>query len=302
MRMTKTAFSSLPRTALALALMAGCLLGASARADEAQALMDGPARITTSDVNADALRTPDALRSQVLSDPKRVEQIVTSLYVRRALADEAQKQKLVKQADLDAVMRLARDKMLSDAWLQNMQAKHNLSDALAESQARNAYNAKPDRFSHLEQVQVRHILIAGDTPESKAKAEQLLVQLQSGADFAELAKVNSIDKGSAAKGGDLGYFERGRMVPEFDEAAFALDKPGALSAPVKTKFGYHILKLEARRPAGVQPYAEVREQLVAEVRAKAVQDAIDKEAEKLRAKGTLKPDAIKAYSESVKKH
>ncbi|MHC3431151.1 peptidylprolyl isomerase [Delftia lacustris] len=300
--MTKTAFSSLPRTALALALMAGCLLGAGARADEAQALMDGPARITTSDVNADALRTPDALRSQVLSDPKRVEQIVTSLYVRRALADEAQKQKLVKQADLDAVMRLARDKMLSDAWLQNMQTKHNLSDALAESQARNAYNAKPDRFSHLEQVQVRHILIAGDTPESKAKAEQLLVQLQSGADFAELAKVNSIDKGSAAKGGDLGYFERGRMVPEFDEAAFALDKPGALSAPVKTKFGYHILKLEARRPAGVQPYAEVREQLVAEVRAKAVQDAIDKEAEKLRAKGTLKPDAIKAYSESVKKH
>lgn len=71
---------------------------------------------------------------------------------------------------------------------------------------------------------------------------------------------------------------------------------------MKTKFGYHILKLEARRPAGVQPYAEVREQLVAEVRAKAVQDAIDKEAEKLRAKGTLKPDAIKAYSESVKKH
>lgn len=301
MQLTKTALSSLSRNSLALALVAGSLLGATARAEQAAALMDGPARITAADVNADAQRMPEMLRNQVLADPKKVEQIVSNLYVRRALADEAQNMEFAKQADMQAALRLARDKVLSDAWLQHMQAKHRLSDQLAEAQARNVYNAKPVRFEQFEQVQVRHILVAGDTPEAKAKAEELLTQLKAGADFAELAKTNSDDKGSAAKGGDLGYFESGRMVPEFDQAAFALDKPGALSDLVKTKFGYHILRLEGRRPAGVQPYAEVREQLLTEVRNKAVQEAIDLEAEKLRSQGKLNADAIRAFSEGVKK-
>nr|WP_216293882.1 peptidylprolyl isomerase [Delftia acidovorans]MCA1068076.1 putative parvulin-type peptidyl-prolyl cis-trans isomerase [Delftia acidovorans] len=301
MQVTKSVFPFLPRASIAVALFAGGLLNSSVWADDGKALMDGSVRITAADVTADAQRVPEPLRSQLLVDPKKVEQVVSNLYVRRALADQAQTQGLQKQSDVAAALQLARDKVLSDAWLQQMQVKHKLPDQLAEAQARNVYNANPARFEHLDQVHVRHILIAGAEPESQAKAEELLAQLKKGADFAELAKENSADKGSGAKGGDLGFFEPGRMVPEFDKVAFALKTPGELSEPVKTQFGYHILRLEERRPAGVKPYSEVREQLLTEVRNKAVQTAIDAEVEKLQGKGKIDAEAIRAYSAGVSK-
>lgn len=301
MQVTKSVFPFLPRASIAVALVAGGLLNSSVWADDGKALMDGSVRITAADVTADAQRVPEPLRSQLLVDPKKVEQVVSNLYVRRALADQAQTQGLQKQGDVAAALQLARDKVLSDAWLQQMQVKHKLPDQLAEAQARNVYNANPARFEHLDQVHVRHILIAGAEPESQAKAEELLAQLKKGADFAELAKENSADKGSGAKGGDLGFFEPGRMVPEFDKVAFALKTPGELSEPVKTQFGYHILRLEERRPAGVKPYSEVREQLLTEVRNKAVQTAIDAEVEKLQGKGKIDAEAIRAYSAGVSK-
>ncbi|MFG0639544.1 peptidylprolyl isomerase [Delftia sp. WSY_22] len=301
MQVTKSVFPFLPRASIAVALVAGGLLSSSAWADDGKALMEGSVRITAADVTADAQRVPEPLRSQLLADPKKVEQVVSNLYVRRALADQAQTQGLQKQVDVAAALQLARDKVLSDAWLQQMQVKHKLPDQLAEAQARNVYNANPARFEHLDQVHVRHILIAGAEPESKAKADELLAQLKKGADFAELAKENSADKGSGAKGGDLGFFEPGRMVPEFDKVAFALKTPGELSEPVKTQFGYHILRLEQRRPAGVKPYSEVREQLLTEVRNKAVQDAIDAEVEKLQGKGKIDAEAIRAFSAGLGK-
>ncbi|MBB1651291.1 peptidylprolyl isomerase [Delftia sp. UME58] len=302
MQVTKTSAFPLSRVYLALALAAGGLASVPARADEARLLMDGPAtRITTADVNADAQRMPEDVRPVILSQPQQVQQIVSNLYVRRALADDAEKQGLGKTPEVLAVLRLARDKVLSDAWIEQVRERSRLPAQVAEAQARSLYNAKPERFEQPEQVQVRHILIAGDTPESKAKAGELLAQLKAGADFAELAKANSADKGSGAKGGDLGYFGRGRMVPEFDKVAFALDKPGALSDLVKTQFGYHILRLEARKPAGTRPYLEVREQLLAEVQDKVAQDAVTAQADKLRAAATPHVDAIRAFSEGVKK-
>jgi peptidyl-prolyl cis-trans isomerase C len=302
MQVTKTSAFPLSRVYLALALAAGGLASVPARADEARLLMDGPAtRITTADVNADAQRMPEDVRPVILSQPQQVQQIVSNLYVRRALADDAEKQGLGKTPEVQAVLRLARDKVLSDAWIEQVRERSRLPAQVAEGQARSLYNAKPERFELAEQVQVRHILVAGDAPESKAKAEELLAQLKTGADFAELAKANSSDKGSGAKGGDLGYFSRGRMVPEFDKVAFALDKPGALSDLVKTQFGYHILRLEGRKPAGTKPYLEVREQLLAEVQDKAAQDAITAEADKLRAAAKPHTEAIRSFSESVKK-
>lgn len=91
------------------------------------------------------------------------------------------------------------------------------------------------------QVKARHILV-----EQESKAKELIDKLNKGADFAALAKVESLDPGSAAKGGDLGFFKRGAMVKEFDGVAFTL-KPGEISAPVKTQFGYHIILVDARK-------------------------------------------------------
>lgn len=91
------------------------------------------------------------------------------------------------------------------------------------------------------QVKARHILV-----EQESKAKEIADKLKNGGDFAALAKAESLDPGSAAKGGDLGFFKRGAMVKEFDSVAFSL-KPGEISAPVKTQFGYHIIQVDARK-------------------------------------------------------
>src|SRR5262249_33189679 len=94
----------------------------------------------------------------------------------------------------------------------------------------------------------------------KAKAEELAKQARAGADFAELAKKNSEDEASAKNGGDLDYFGRGRMVPEFDQAVFAM-QAGEISDPIKTPYGYHVIKLVDKKAATTRTLAEVRQQI-----------------------------------------
>ena len=107
------------------------------------------------------------------------------------------------------------------------------------------YNDNIQQYQTPEQVRASHILLetAGkNDADVKKRAEEILKQVKSGADFAELAKKVSEDKGSKANGGDLDYFGRGRMVPEFEQAAFAM-QPGQISDLVKSQFGYHIIKV-----------------------------------------------------------
>ncbi|CAM3462640.1 Peptidyl-prolyl cis-trans isomerase C [Paracidovorax anthurii] len=254
--------------------------------------------ISTADMQADSLRMPPEMRGTVLSKPQTVRQIATNLYTRRALAQEAQTQSLDKDPAVAAALRIARDQVLADALMQRMDQANTLSDAKAEPLARTLYKAKPERFQAPEQVRVRHILIAGTTPEAQAQAEKLLADLKGGADFATLAKERSADKGSAERGGDLGFLAKGRTVPEFDQAAFALQKPGELSGVVKTQFGYHVVKLEARRPAGLKPFEEVRDELLAEVRKTTQDEARMAEVNKLQKNLKVNQEAIDAYAAS----
>ena len=125
------------------------------------------------------------------------------------------------------------------------------------------YNNNSEQYTTPEQVRASHILLkteGKDDASVKARAEALLKQARNGADFAELAKKNSEDEASAKNGGDLDYFGRGRMVPEFDQAVFAM-QPGAISDLVKTQYGYHIIKLVDKKNATTRPLAEVRQQL-----------------------------------------
>src|SRR5438093_551410 len=125
------------------------------------------------------------------------------------------------------------------------------------------YNNNSEQYSTPEQVRASHILLkteGKDDAAVKAKAEELLKQARGGADFADLAKKNSEDEGSAKNGGDLDYFGKGRMVPEFDAAVFAM-QPGQIGDLVKTQYGYHIIKLMDKKAATTRPLAEVRQQL-----------------------------------------
>jgi peptidyl-prolyl cis-trans isomerase D len=136
-----------------------------------------------------------------------------------------------------------------------------------DSQIDEYYKAHPSEFAREEQVHVRHILIKPKTDdeagwhEAQDRVREIAIRAQlKTTDFAALAREVSDDTGTKASGGDLGWFGKGRMVKEFEDAAFAL-KDGQVSGPVKTQFGYHIIKLEGRRPAGIRPLEEVRNQI-----------------------------------------
>ncbi|MEW5983383.1 MAG: peptidyl-prolyl cis-trans isomerase [Acidobacteriota bacterium] len=126
------------------------------------------------------------------------------------------------------------------------------------------YNDNIETWTTPEQVRASHILFmteGKDEQTVRTAAEQVLAEARAGADFAELAKRSSEDKANAPIGGDLDYFGRGRMAPEFEEAAFSLE-PGAISGLVRTQFGYHIIKVTDRRPGSVQSLEQVRPQIV----------------------------------------
>lgn len=264
----------------------------------------GEVQVSADDVAADMLRIPVEVRPQVLTQTRTMNQLVTNLYTRRVLAERAHVEGLDKRPEVAAALALARDKVLSDALLTFVVDKGNTPpDDKALDLARSMYKADAKSYQVPEQVRIRHILIATSKDKDDAtaakEAENILLQLRSGGDFGALAKEHSADPGSASKGGDLGFFAQGRMVPEFDEAAFKLQKPGDLSELVKTQFGYHILQLQERKPAGQQPFDEVREALVAKVKQAAVQKGRNELAAQLEATMKLDEPAVKATIERL---
>jgi parvulin-like peptidyl-prolyl isomerase len=129
---------------------------------------------------------------------------------------------------------------------------------------------RPAAVKTLEEVHARHVLVK---TEDEAKA--VLADIKKGTDFAEVAKAKSTEPGAAQSGGDLGYFTKEQMVPEFAEAAFKLDK-GKVSEPVKTQFGWHIIKVEDKRKKPVPTFDQVKDQLETFVARKSQSDLVAK--------------------------
>jgi peptidyl-prolyl cis-trans isomerase C len=165
------------------------------------------------------------------------------------LSQAAQQQKL---GDTDAVkhrIEFERNKVLMETLLENAGQGAISDDALHK-----VYDEAVKQMPSEQEVRARHILVA---TEDEAKAIE--AELKKGADFATLAKEKSKDPG-AAEGGDLGYFTKDQMVPEFADVAFKLDK-GQISDPVKTQFGWHIIKVEDKRTKPTPTFDEVKPQL-----------------------------------------
>jgi peptidyl-prolyl cis-trans isomerase D len=158
-----------------------------------------------------------------------------------------------------------------------------------------AYQASLDSFRTPDRVRVRHILLKTEgksEPEIAAtqkKIEELLKQVRGGADFAQVATKNSEDTGSAVKGGDLDWVTRGQTVAEFEKAAFSM-KPGEIAGPVKTMYGFHILKAEAREDARVKPFEEVKEEIKKNVVRQQVFDRMQTLADQVRTALTKSPE------------
>jgi len=155
-----------------------------------------------------------------------------------------------------------------DMMIDKMMEAELATIALAtEAEAKDFYDKNPDKFKQGEAVRASHILIMANEKadeatkkQARTKIEGILKRVRAGEDFAKLAKENS-DDGSKDQGGDLGFFQRGAMVPEFDKVAFSL-KPGEVSDVVTTQFGYHVIKVIERKDASAVPYDKVQAQIV----------------------------------------
>jgi peptidyl-prolyl cis-trans isomerase C len=165
------------------------------------------------------------------------------------LSQAAEEQKLADRPDVKHRLAFDRNRLLMEALLQNV-GKSALSDS-AEHQV---YDEAIKQVKNEEEVHARHILVP---TEDEAKA--IVAQLKGGADFATLAKEKSKDPGGA-EGGDLGYFTKDQMVPEFADVAFKLDK-GQISDPVKTQFGWHVIKVEDKRVKPTPTFEQVKPQI-----------------------------------------
>ena len=165
------------------------------------------------------------------------------------LSQAAEKQKLGDRPDVKRRLAFDHNRLLMESLLQDAG-----KSALSDEAERKVYDEAVKQVKNEEEVHARHILVP---TEDEAKA--ILAQLKGGADFATLAKEKSKDPG-AAEGGDLGYFTKEQMVPEFSEVAFKLGK-GQLSDPVKTQFGWHIIKVEDKRTRPTPSFEQVKPQI-----------------------------------------
>lgn len=163
------------------------------------------------------------------------------------------------------------------------------------------YNAHLSEFSVPDKVKVSHILFktTGETPQQTAQtlqtAQKVLAQVKAGANFADMARKYSQDPGSAAKGGELGWIERGQTVKAFEDAAFSM-KPGEMSGLIKTEYGYHIIKVEDRQYAHVQTLAEAKPAIQAKLEKQAVQDAQQALAVKVQHELQSNPGGLEAVA------
>ncbi|MCM0147528.1 peptidylprolyl isomerase [Photobacterium galatheae] len=170
---------------------------------------------------------------------------------------------------------------------------------VSDEELKKYYQDNLPKFSTPEQRHVRHILIQGDDAEAKAKAEVILAELKGGAEFAALAKAKSDDTFSAKQGGELDWFERGVMDPAFEEAAFGLKDNGDISDVVQSSFGYHIIQLEGMKVPSAKPFADVREDLLADLRDQKAAEAFYQQQTKLADTAFEMPDSLDDAAKAV---
>lgn len=224
--------------------------------DPVVAVVNGT-QITKGDIEAIHQTLPEQYRQMPLEqifDPL-VEQAVTS----QLLLAKANSDKIADNPEVEEQLARAHDNVLRDAVV-----KQAIDQGVTEDKLKAAYEAmKSQPGFAFEETRAAHILVADE-----AAALDIIKQLQGGADFATLAKEKSTDPSAKTNGGDLGYFRREAMVPEFSEAAFTIPVGTVGDKPVKSQFGWHVIKVEDRRqavPTFEEKEPELREQTSREI-------------------------------------
>jgi peptidyl-prolyl cis-trans isomerase C len=185
---------------------------------------------------------------------------------RKAVFAMAQSEGLEQQPEVQRELARAREQTLQNALI-----SREVGPLVTEAAVRARYDRDIASKQGEEEVHARHILVS-----TEDEAKKVIADLKAGGDFAAIAKARSKDPQAAAQGGDLGFFKKSDMLPEFADAAFAL-KPGQTSeTPVKTSYGWHVIKVEERRVAPPQPYEEAHDELRQQMIQEAVKTVVAK--------------------------
>jgi len=231
----------------------------------------GDQKITVADFDR-MLGFLDTDKQKMIEKNPQLRQAVLSQFVQSIVISKLAKEKgFDKTAEVRGQLEFFKDNYLATLYLkEEVVGKINIP----EEDLKKYYESHKDEFKTPEMVKVRHILVRVDPSATekvkqatKKKAESILKKIKAGEDFAKLAAEVSDDPGSKQNGGELGFFPRGRMVKSFEDAAFAL-KLGQVSGLVTTQYGYHIIKVEEKKPEGIQPFDDVKES----IRQKLLQD------------------------------
>ena len=260
------AFATVAALLFVLPAASGCSKNSSS---EAPASASDPviARVNGVDIKQSDLALAEedvGADMQAASPEAKREHLISYLADIIMVTQTADKKNVADNPDFKRRLAFLRNKLLMGFELQQ-EAK----TALTVEALRQTYDEAVKSMSGQEEVRARHILV-----ESEDEAKAILEQLKAGADFATLAKEKSKDPGSA-EGGDLGYFTKDQMVPEFADVAFKM-YPGQLSNPVKTQFGWHVIKVEDKRTRQPPEFEKVKDQIEAYLARKAQSDFIAK--------------------------
>ena len=287
---TCSLFASVAAASLAAALMTG----QPAFAQDANTVI---AKVNGQDIKQSDLSVAEEELGPSLAqmDPAtRRENLIAFLIDMKIVAKAAEDKKIADGAEFKQKLNFTRNRLLMDSLLAT-----EGKTALTDDAMKKVYDDATQKVAGEKEVRARHILLA---TEDEAKAVK--TELDKGADFAELAKKKSKDPG-AADGGDLGFFTKDQMVPEFSAVAFALE-PGKISGPVKSQFGWHVIKVEEKRDRKPPSFEEVKAQVSQFVVRKAQADYVTKlraaaKIERLDVKADAPAAADKAKAAPAKK-
>jgi peptidyl-prolyl cis-trans isomerase C len=260
--------STLTRRLAAAALLLGLFVlpaaaqeAAPAKPDTVVAEVDGE-KITLGDLLTTYRSLP--ARLQQLPFQQLYRPLLEHVISIRLLAQEGRKLKLQDSADVKRRLAYMESQFVYEAYVDKI-----VSQQATDAKLKEAYQGYVKTYKGKEEIRASHILV-----KSEDEAKEIIRQLDKGADFAKLAKEKSIDPSKDRNGGDLGYFTRDQMVKEFADAAFALKNGETTKAPVKTQFGWHVIRVTDRRTEPAPPFDKVKDQLRRQLAEKIAQDEI----------------------------
>jgi len=239
-------------------------------------------KVTRGDYEIELQRLPPDMQGGFGTNPKRIQDLIARILLSKSLAAQARQAGLDKDPLTQQRLALEIDKLVAGIMVAKVEEDagkaFDAKRAQFEAKARELYLVDRQKYQVPEQISAAHILFdlkKHSKEEALELARQAKAKIAAGGDFGQLAKELSDDPSAAKNAGSIGYFGKTEMDPAFSSAAFALTKPGDVSDPVLSSFGWHLIKLEGRKPASVRSFDEVKELILADLRKKYVDDQRD---------------------------